>query len=153
MFRHLLVPTDGSTLSEVAIRMAVGLAKETGAQVTGVHVMHGFHGMAFGSERLADTEERFDHSEREHADNYLGVIERASREAGVACDTVVATHAHTYEAIIGVAEKQQCDLIVMASHGRRGVRALLIGSETQKVLTHSGIPVLVVRESGEGGRG
>ena len=80
-----------------------------------------------------------------HAEQFLGVIKKAAEEAGVSCDTDYVTSNHPYEMIINAAEKKGCDLIMMASHGRRGVQGVLIGSETQKVLTHTKIPVLVVR--------
>jgi nucleotide-binding universal stress UspA family protein len=76
---------------------------------------------------------------------FLGVIKKAAEEAGVRCDTDYVTSNHPYEMIIQAAEKKGCDLIMMASHGRRGVQGLLIGSETQKVLTHTRVPVLVLR--------
>ncbi|AUT73737.1 universal stress protein [Paraburkholderia hospita] len=147
MFTHLLVPTDGSALSESAILLAVTLAGENKAKMTALHVIPEFHVFAYGPEMLADTEERFLQVAHQHADDYLGAVMKEASLAGVECETVTATRAHPYEAIISVAIQQKCDLIVMASHGRRGVRALLLGSETQKVLTHSDIPVLVVRSS------
>ena len=153
MFKHLLVPTDGSELSEAAIQMAVTLAKESGAKVTGLHVIPEFHVLAYGVEMLADTEERFIQVTRQHAEDFLSVIAKAAGQMGVECDTVATTHAHAHEAIISIAAQRNCDLIVMASHGRGGMRALLIGSETQKVLTHSPIPVLVVRQSAPTGMG
>jgi nucleotide-binding universal stress UspA family protein len=82
---------------------------------------------------------------RQHANQNLAAIEEAARAAGIPCRTLCRTSDHPYEAIIGAAEENGCDLIMMASHGRRGVQALLLGSETQKVLTHSKIPVLVFR--------
>lgn len=146
MFKHLLVPTDGSALSDAAIQMAVTLATESGAKVTGLHVIPEFHVLAYGTEMIADTEDQFIQITRQHADSYLLVVTKAATQAGVECDTVTRNHAHPYEAIISVAAQRNCDLIVMASHGRGGMRALLLGSETQKVLTHCQIPVLVVRE-------
>ncbi|MGF6408650.1 universal stress protein [Paraburkholderia sp. RAU2J] len=151
MFKHLLVPTDGSALSEAAIQMTVTLAMESGAKVTGLHVIPEFHVLAYGTEMIADTEERVVQATRQHADDYLAVIAKAAAQAGVECDTVATNRAHPYEAIISVAAQRNCDLIVMASHGRSGMRALLLGSETQKVLTHSQIPVLVVRQSTQTG--
>jgi nucleotide-binding universal stress UspA family protein len=153
MFKHLLVPTDGSALSDAAIQMAVTLAKESGAKVTGLHVIPEFHVLAYGTEMLADTEEQFIQVTRQRADDYLAVVTKAATQAGVECDTVARNRDHPYEAIISVAEQRNCDLIVMASHGRGGLRALLLGSETQKVLTHSQIPVLVVRPSTSTGVG
>jgi nucleotide-binding universal stress UspA family protein len=151
MFKHLLVPTDGSALSEAAIHMTVTLARESGAKVTGLHVIPEFHVLAYGTEMIADEEERVVQSTRQRADDYLAVITRAAAQAGVECDTVAMNRAHPFEAIISVAAQRNCDLIVMASHGRSGMRALLLGSETQKVLTHSQIPVLVVRQSTQAG--
>ncbi|WP_434112425.1 universal stress protein [Paraburkholderia caffeinilytica] len=151
MFKHLLVPTDGSALSDAAIQMAVKLATESGAKVTGLHVIPEFHVLAYGTEMIADTEDQFIQVTRQHADNYLLVVTKAATQAAVECDTVIRNHAHPYEAIINVAAQRNCDLIVMASHGRGGMRALLLGSETQKVLTHCQIPVLVVRETTQTG--
>jgi nucleotide-binding universal stress UspA family protein len=151
MFKHLLVPTDGSALSEAAIQMAVALAQESGAKVTGLHVIPEFHVLAFGTEMLADAEKRYIQVTRQHADDYLAVVTKAAAQAGVECEAVATNCAHPYEAIISVAAQRNCDLIVMASHGRSGMRALLLGSETQKVLTHSPIPVLVVRQATQTG--
>ncbi|KAA1013549.1 universal stress protein [Paraburkholderia panacisoli] len=151
MFKHLLVPTDGSALSEVAVQMAVTFAAENHACVTGLHVMPEFHVLAYGIEMLADTEEKFVQVHRERAEAFLATVTKAASQASVRCETVATTRAHPYEAIISTATERNCDLIVMASHGRSGVRGLLIGSETQKVLTHSAIPVLVVRQSTQTG--
>jgi nucleotide-binding universal stress UspA family protein len=145
MFKHLLVPTDGSALSEEAIRMAVGLAREFGAQITGIHVIPEFHLLTYGTEILADTRAEYAQHARHHAERYLAFIERAATDAAVLSDTTWVTSDHPYQAIINTAQERHCDLIVMASHGRRGVEGLLIGSETQKVLIHSRIPVLVYR--------
>jgi nucleotide-binding universal stress UspA family protein len=155
MFQHLLVPIDGSVLSEAAIQMAVTLARESGAKVTGLHVIPEFHVLAHGAEMVADTEDQFIQAARQHADDYdyLMVVTKAPTQAGVECDAVTRNRAHPYEAIISVAAQRNCDLIVMASHGRGGMRALLLGSETQKVLTHCQIPVLVVREPTQTGAG
>jgi nucleotide-binding universal stress UspA family protein len=152
MFKLLLVPTDGSALSEEAIRMGVSLARESGAKVTAVHVIPKLHIFAYGPEMLTDTEEHFLKIARQQADDYLGAATKAATAAGVECEGVATTRAHPYEAILSVAAQRKCDLIVMASHGRGGVRALLIGSETQMVLTHSNIPVLVVRPSASAGK-
>lgn len=145
MFKHLLLPTDGSQLSEAAIQKGVQFAKSINAKVTGFYVMPEFHVFTYRTEMLEDTKEEFAKDCRAHADQFLAVIEKAAKAAGVACDTALATSDHTYEAIIKAAEEKSCDLIMMASHGRRGVQGLLLGSETHKVLTHSKIPVLVYR--------
>ena len=145
MFKHLLLPTDGSSLSNDAIEKGIRFASDAQAQVTGIYVMPEFHTMTFRTEMLEDTEQQFAADRRAHADQYLRVIRAAANKAGVACNTVSVINDHPFEAIIAAAEEKGCDLIVMASHGRRGVRGLLLGSETVKVLTHSKIPVLVYR--------
>lgn len=145
MFTHILLPTDGSPPSEAAIQQGMKLAKEINAKVTGFHAMPEFHVFTYKTEMLEDTKGQFARDSRAHAQQYLDAIETAAKEAGVTCDTTYATNDHPYEAIIEAAEKNGCDLIMMASHGRRGAKGVLIGSETQKVLTHTKIPVLVYR--------
>lgn len=143
MFKHILLPTDGSELSESAIRKGIAFAKAIGARVTGFYAMPEFHILTYKTEMLEDTREEFARDSNAHARRYLGVIERAAVEAGVPCETVLATSDDPYEAILRTAHDRGCDLIMMASHGRRGVRGLLLGSETHKVLTHTKLPVLV----------
>ena len=145
MFKHLLLPIDGSELSEAAVQKGVAFAKSLNASITGFYVMPEFHIFTYRTEMVDNTKEEFAKDCRAHADRYLAVVKKAAKAAGVDCDTSVATSDHPYEAIIKAAEKKGCDLIMMASHGRRGVQGLLLGSETQKVLTHSKIPVLVYR--------
>ncbi len=143
MFKHLLLPTDGSQLSEVAIQKGIQFAKSIGARVTGFYAIPEFRVFTYRTEMLEDTREEFAKNSRGEAEAYLAVIEKAAKQAGVTCDTASATGDQAYQSIIKIAEGKGCDLIMMASHGRRGVQGLLIGSETQKVLTHSRIPVLV----------
>ncbi len=143
MFKHILLPTDGSPASEDAVRKCMQFAKEIGARVTGFHVMQPFHVFTYQTEMLEDTKEQYKKDSEAHAQKYLGFIESAAGEAGVPCKIATTTGDHPYEAIIDAAAKYGCDLIVMASHGRKGIKGLLLGSETQKVLTHSRIPVLV----------
>ena len=145
MFKHILLPTDGSALSEVAVQSGIRFAKSINAHVTGLHVILPFHLFARGAEMVSDTKAQFEKNSVAHAQLYLAAISRAAKEAGVPCDCVTEKADHPYEAIIAAAEKRSCDLILMASHGRRGVKGLLIGSETHKVLTHTKIPVLVFR--------
>lgn len=145
MFKHLLLPTDGSDLSKAAIQKAVQFAKSINARITGFHVMPEFHVFTYRTDMLEDTREEYKRDCSAHADQYLAVVQKAAKAAGVACDTARATSDHPYEAIIEAANEKGCDLIVMASHGRRGVQGILLGSETHKVLTHSAIPVLVFR--------
>ena len=145
MFKHLLVPTDGSPASEAAIQKSIEFAKLINARVTGLHVIPVFQVFTYQTEMLEDTREQFDEENRVHAAQFLAFIERAAREAGVACNTVSVKSEHPYEAIIQMADDQGCDLIAMASHGRKGVKGFLLGSETQKVLVHTQKPVLVFR--------
>ena len=145
MFTRLLLPTDGSELSDIAIRKGIQFAKEINARVTGFHVLPEFHVFTYRPEMLEETREEFTRDARKRAAQYLSVIEGAANQAGVRCNTGYATSAHPHEAIIRAAEENGCDLIMMASHGRKGVHSLLIGSETHKVLTHTKIPVLVYR--------
>lgn len=145
MFKHILLPSDGSELSEAAIQKGILFAKSINAKVTGFHVILPFHIVTLRTQMLEDTREQFERDSKAHAKEFLAVIEKAAKEAGVTCDTAYVTDDHPYEAIIKAAEEKGCDLVMMASHGRKGVQGLLIGSETQKVLTHIKIPVLVFR--------
>ena len=145
MFKHILLPTDGSELSAAAIKQGIRFAKSIGAKLTGLCVMPLQRPFLYETEIPMDALEHAAKRYKELADTYLAAIEKEAREAGVACDLVYEKNDFPYEAIIRVAEQKGCDLIMMASHGRRGVGALVIGSETQRVLTHSKIPVLVYR--------
>ena len=145
MFKHLLLPTDGSEASQATLLEGVRLAKELNARITGISVVPEFHVLTFNTMMIEDTRETFIAESRSQALKYLAVLNQAANESGVPCETEVVLGDHPYEAILQACESKGCDLIVMASHGRRGVQALLIGSETQKVLTHSKVPVLVYR--------
>ncbi|RDK05892.1 universal stress protein [Cupriavidus lacunae] len=143
MFKHLLLAVDGSALAEAAFHKALVLAREMNARATAVRVCPNYHVLTYQVEMLADTREEYVKAAGEEATRYLTGIARQADTAGVPCETTYVVNDHPYEAIIKTAEDKGCDLIVMASHGRRGVQGLLIGSETLKVLTHSKIPVLV----------
>jgi nucleotide-binding universal stress UspA family protein len=145
MFKHILVPTDGSKLSEKAAKHAVKLAKQLGASLTAFHVIPKFHPSVVQMEMLQMTSEEYARARLEHASQYLRFVERAAKAAGVACDTQHVVSDYPYKEIVKTAQKGGCDLILMASHGRRGLEGFLLGSETQKVLTHSHVPVLVYR--------
>jgi nucleotide-binding universal stress UspA family protein len=145
MFKHILLPTDGSPLSDAAVAQCVQFARATGATITGFHAIPEFRVFTSRPEMLEDTKERFLEDSRAHAKEYLAVLESVAREAGVPCDTAVSVSDEPYREIIRIAEQKGCDLIAMASHGRKGIKGLLIGSETQKVLSHSQITVLVFR--------
>ena len=145
MFKHILLPTDGSELSEKAINEGIRLAKKLDAKVTGVCIILEQHPFFYETEIPEEALKQIAKQSKEAAETYLSVIQKKAKEAGVACEVVFKVTDYIYETIIRVAEQKGCDLIMMASHGRRGVRAFIIGSETQKVLTHSKIPVLVYR--------
>lgn len=145
MFKHILLPTDGSDLSLRAIERGVALAKAMGARVTGFHAAAPFRVFAYETEQLEPTREEYLRVSAEQSAIILGTIETAARTAGVPCESVSTVSDHPYEDILQTATERGCDLIVMASHGRRGVKGLLLGSETQKVLTHGNLPVLVYR--------
>jgi nucleotide-binding universal stress UspA family protein len=145
MFRHILIPTDGSSFSDTAVTNGIKLAKEMNAKVTGLHVTVPFHILAMDSEALTDTRPEYESHAKARAHKILAAFENAAKSDGVACESVFVASEHPYEAIINTARDKGCDLILMASHGRHGLQCLLIGSETQKVLTHSNIPVLVYR--------
>jgi nucleotide-binding universal stress UspA family protein len=145
MFKHILLPTDGSELSEAAIQKGIQFAKSINAEVTGFHVILPFHVFSLRMGTLEDTKEQHESESKVQAEQFLGVIKKSAEKAGVSCDTDYVSSSHPYEMIINAAEKKGCDLIMMASHGRRGLQGLLIGSETHKVLTHTKIPVLVFR--------
>ena len=147
MFKHILVPTDGSELSRATAQRAVSFAKETGARVTVFYAKPEYPIAYFGEGALIDptTPEKFAEMADQQAAEYIGEVEKWCAEAGVECAAATATSDIPYEAIIEAAEKSGCDLIFMASHGRRGISGLLLGSETNKVLTHSKVPVLVYR--------
>ena len=145
MFKHILLPTDGSELSEAAIQKGIQFAKSINAEVTGFHVIVPFRVFSLRMGTLEDTKEQYERQSEVQAEQFLGVIKKAAEKASVSCDTDYVTSSHPYEMIIKAAEQKGCDLIMMASHGRRGLQGLLIGSETHKVLTHTKIPVLVFR--------
>lgn len=146
MFKNILIPTDGSEQSQRAVRTGVELAKIHKARVTGIHVIPDYH-LLIAYEGAFDpiTEERIEEEARARAESYLAFIRKTAEEAGVPCDTVCETSDHPYDAILKTAEARNCDLILMTSHGRKGLAAVLLGSETRKVLTHTRVPVLVVR--------
>jgi nucleotide-binding universal stress UspA family protein len=145
MYKRILLPTDGTEFCERAIRQGIDLAKIMGAKVVGVTVTRPLHS-ALPRSVIPKNLAGIIHSETvKLAEEKLAVIERLAQAAGVQAENVRQTNDHPWEAILETAKDKHCDLIVMASHGRRGVSALGLGSETQKVLTHSAIPVLVVR--------
>ena len=144
MYKRILVSTDGSDISQKAAQSAVALARSMGAELFTISVKEPFPYSAISEMQPVPPQEFFDAQER-IAVKHLDQVKAACAAAGVECHAATVEAAHPWEAIIDFGKDQGADLIVMASHGRRGVAALLLGSETQKVLTHSTVPVLVVR--------
>jgi nucleotide-binding universal stress UspA family protein len=144
MYKRILVPTDGSEITAKAVQSAVGLAQSLGATLFTISVREPFPYSAVSDMQPTPPQEFFDAQERIAVRN-VRAVQEACTAAGIACEAQTLEALHPWEAIIEHAREKACDLIVMASHGRRGVTALLLGSETQKVLTHSTVPILVVR--------
>lgn len=145
MFKHILLPTDGSELSLRAVRLGVELARTCGASVYALHVVAPFHTIAYMAEMLAATEVVYTEEATVRAGQYLAEVQRIATEAGVACAGSYVFDDRPHEAILAAARERHCDLVVMASHGWRGFTRLLLGSEVHKVLLESEIPVLVCR--------
>jgi len=144
MYKRILVPTDGSEITGKAVTTAVGMAKLCTAELFTIAVKDPFPYSAISEMQPVPPQEFYDAQER-IASERVKAVAAAAQAAGVGCQAHTVEGLHAWEAILDHAKTQGCDLIVMASHGRRGVSALLLGSETQKVLTHSSVPVLVVR--------
>ena len=145
MFKHILIPTDGSELSILAVKNGVRFAKEINAKVTGLTVTMPYHYFAVEAIQVSDTPEQYRIDVEALAQRHLKVIKEAADEAGLDCELLHRSSERPYEEIVKTAQDQHCDVIFLASHGRRGIGGLLLGSETQKVLSHSKIPVLVYR--------
>ena len=147
MFKHLLVPTDGSELSRVAVHKAVKFASEINARITFYYAQPDFPMPIYGEGALIDptTPDQFAQSASEEAKLILERARQHAESVNVQTDGDTDVSEAPYEGIIAAAERHECDLIFMASHGRRGIVGLLLGSETQKVLSHSKIPVLIHR--------
>jgi nucleotide-binding universal stress UspA family protein len=144
MYKRILVPTDGSDLTAKAVNTALAMAKLCGAELQAVAVKEPFPYSAISEMQPVPPQEFFDAQERIASRN-IQAVQAAAKAAGLEAQGSTVEALHPWEAILDEAKTKGCDLIVMASHGRRGLSALLLGSETQRVLTHSSVPVLVVR--------
>src|SRR6185437_6673890 len=140
MYRHILIPTDGSELSEHGVAQGLALAKSLGAKVSAIFVVEPFSEV---TGRFLEAVATYVELRKEQATSALDRAANAAKEAGVSCETIQLENAQPHQAIIAAAEDKGCDLIVMSSHGRGGLSMLLIGSVTNKVLTHAKTPVLV----------
>ena len=145
MFKRILFPTDGSPASVGAADSAVEFARSTGASLIALHVAPELHSFTYEPRVTEAEHEQYRRTRDAHAHNFLAYVQQRAARTGVACEWVLAIADNPYEAIISTARDRQCDLIAMASHGRKGLSAVLLGSQTQQVLTHSAIPVLVLR--------
>lgn len=145
MFKHILVPSDGSQLSQDAALKAIALAKSESARLTAITVTPPFRAAVGEFVITGNTEELYNEESAKRAAGYLDFIRKAAEASGVAVRGMHVFHEQPYAAIIEAARGNKCDLICMASHGRKGVSALVMGSETMKVLTHTNLPVLVWR--------
>jgi nucleotide-binding universal stress UspA family protein len=145
MYKHILIPTDGSPQSKKAIAGAIELAKAIGAKVTGIFAAPPATPIVYRNNLPTGLTTMAEHKAaiEKSAASYLDVIERAAKKAGVPCQVLTVTSDYPADTILATAKKKKCDLIVMATHGRRGISSVLLGSETQRVVTHAEIPVLV----------
>jgi nucleotide-binding universal stress UspA family protein len=144
MFANILVPTDGTEFCTRAVRHAVDLARASGGRITAVTVSTPMLA-SIKAQLTPEVRDAFEAQKAAHVKAALATVEVAAKASGVACERVAIDDEHVYNGILTVARDRGCDLIVMASHGRRGLGAIVIGSETQKVVVHSTIPVLVYR--------
>ncbi|HET6805535.1 MAG TPA: universal stress protein [Frateuria sp.] len=143
MFKHILLPTDGSEVSTRAVDQGLELAKALNARVYALHVILPFQALSYMTQVIPESETSYTEESVRWAERYLGEVRDKAQRAGVPCDSDYVFDKHPCDAILGIAEKHECDLIVMGSHGWRGITRLLLGSETQKVLVRSPLPVLV----------
>jgi nucleotide-binding universal stress UspA family protein len=147
MFKHILIPTDGSPVSAKAVKAGIAFAKESGARVTGYYAVEPVPTRLYGEGYVADKEliAEFERRARAAAKKHVSAIARAAREAGVDFEPLTQTARTPYEGIVEAAQKRKCDLIFMSSHGRRGLMRLALGSVADRVMTLSKVPVLVYR--------
>lgn len=140
MYRHILIPTDGSEIAEHGVAHGLALAKAVGAKVSAIFVVEAVPG---GTGRFLEAVATYVELRKEEAKSVLDRVAKAAKAAGISCDTIQAESGQPHQAIIAAAEDKGCDLIVMSSHGHSGLSMLLIGSVTNKVLTQAKTPVLV----------
>jgi nucleotide-binding universal stress UspA family protein len=147
MFKHILIPTDGSELSDKAIKNGVAFARAVGAKITGLHVIPATMPIYYGDMTWIDAkiDQKLREAARAQGSKHLDRVEATARSAKVECERVLVEADMVWQTIIDTAAAKRCDLILMAAHGRRGLAAVVLGSETNRVLVHSKIPVLVYR--------
>jgi nucleotide-binding universal stress UspA family protein len=145
MYKHILTPTDGSELSKKALQHGAALAKALGADLTALTVSAPFETFTVEPSVIMDSLDQYREIISSQLTKYLEAARQIAASEGVTCEVLSVEHEHPHEGIIDTAKKKECDLIVMASHGRHGVSAILLGSVTAKVLVHCTVPVLVYR--------
>lgn len=145
MYKHLLIPTDGSELSKKAVQHGIALAETCKAKVTAITVSAPFRPFMVEPNLVLDSAGQYREVVLAQTKHAFDIVRHAAEKVGVVCELVHVEHDHPYQAIIDTVKVKRCDLIVMASHGRSGVSAILLGSVTTKVLTHCTVPVLVCR--------
>jgi nucleotide-binding universal stress UspA family protein len=146
MYRKILLPTDGSALCDSATQKGIEFAKFAGASVVAFHAIPATSYLIYTEAGPSDLlAEQFERDAKARGKRLVDTLESLARDAGVPCETLMLTNDHPWEGIIEAADTKKCDLIFMASHGRRGLTAMLLGSETSRVLTHTKIPVMVYR--------
>ena len=147
MFKHILIPTYGSAVATKAVKAGIALAKQSGARITGFYAVEPVPSHLYGEGYVADKRmvAEFEKRQRAVARKHIAAIGREAHKAGVAFDAVVQISRTPYEGIVDAARKKNCDLVLMASNGRRGLARLAVGSVTDKVIQLSKIPVLVYR--------
>jgi nucleotide-binding universal stress UspA family protein len=145
MYKNILLAVDGSAYGNGTIPYAIDLAKATGARITALHVTRPRNELAVGELGAFFMSDGYTKAAALRADNILEAVKRAASNAGVTATTFLVEHEHPWQAIARAADAEHCDLILMASHGRKGLTGLMLGSETNKVLSHSTVPVLIWR--------
>ena len=145
MYKHILIATDGSELAGKAVAAGFALARQLEAQVTAVTVTEPWAALVSGEALIAFPVEDYEKTTNENAARILAGVSALARKADINCATVHAKDQYPADEILDTAKKSGCDLIVMASHGRRGLGRLLLGSQAVDVLTHSSVPVLICR--------
>lgn len=147
MFKNILIPTDGSELSDKAVQSGVALARAVNARIAGLHVFPSSFGVYYGEAVWVDDkiQTQMRATAESEGNKYLDRIQAAAEAASVAFERILVESDSPWKGIVDTAKRKGCDLIVMAAHGRRGLTAVVLGSETNRVLTHSSVPVLVYR--------
>lgn len=145
MYKHILIATDGSDLAQKAVAQGLAIAKALGSKVTAINVSEPWVAVAPGEVAMAFPIKDYDDSVKANAERILGAVAAEAQSVGVTCDTLHVKDQFPAEGILETSEKLGCDLIVMASHGRRGLMRFLLGSQANKVLTHGTTPVLICR--------